>query len=119
MISHSFARAARAAAFSTLGLLATTMAADAHVTLANATTLQNSSYKAVLRVPHGCGGAATTAIRVKIPDGVIGVKPKPKPGWTLTTTRSAYAKAYESHGKPVTEGVKEIVWSGGELSDDH
>lgn len=94
-------------------------AADAHVTLANAVTAQNSTYKAALQVPHGCDGAVTTAIRVQIPEGVIGVKPMPKPGWTLTTTRAAYAKAYENHGRKVTEGVREIVWAGGNLSDDH
>lgn len=119
MISHFCAHAARAAAFSSVALLATMAAADAHVTLANAVTAQNSYYKAALQVPHGCDGAATTAIRVQIPEGVIGVKPMPKPGWTLTTTRATYAKAYENHGKPVTEGVREIVWSGGNLSDDH
>ena len=53
------------------------------------------------------------------PEGVIGVRPMPKAGWTLTTTRGAYAKPYENHGRTVSEGVKEIVWSGGSLADDH
>lgn len=119
MISHSCAHALRAAAFSSVGLLATIAAADAHVTLATAVTTPNSYYKATLQVPHGCDGAATTAIRVQIPEGVIGVKPMPKPGWTLATTRAPYAKSYENHGRPVTEGVREIVWSGGSLSDEH
>lgn len=94
-------------------------AAHAHVTLANAEAAPASHYKAVLRVPHGCDGEATTTVRVQIPEGAIGVKPMPKPGWTLTTTRGAYAKAYDNHGRSVNEGVKEIVWSGGNLSDDH
>ena len=93
--------------------------ASAHVTLANAEASPNSTYKAVLQVPHGCDGTATTSIRVQIPEGVIGVKPMPKAGWTLTTTRGAYAKTYENHGRKVSEGVKEIVWSGGNLADDH
>ena len=29
----------------------------------------------------------TTAIRVKIPEGVIAAKPMPKPGWRLTTVK--------------------------------
>ena len=29
-----------------------------------------------------------------IPEGVIGVKPMPKPGWTLETVRGAYARTY-------------------------
>src|SRR5262249_35554825 len=59
--------------------------AAAHVTLEHQQAKVSAPYKAVLRVPHGCEGTATTAIRVKIPDGVIGVKPMPKSGWTLTT----------------------------------
>ncbi|MDQ8728834.1 DUF1775 domain-containing protein [Bradyrhizobium sp. LHD-71] len=93
--------------------------AAAHVTLVTPEARANSQYKAVLQVPHGCDGAATIAVRVQIPDGVIAVKPMPKAGWTLSTTRGAYAKAYENHGREVTEGVREIVWSGGNLADDH
>ena len=95
------------------------MAADAHVTLANGATAQNSYYKAALQVPHGCDGAATTAIRVQIPEGVIGVKPMPKPGWTLETTTGAYAHPYDYYGTPMTEGVTEVIWSGGKLLDEH
>ncbi len=99
-------------------LLLSTTPSMAHVTLATGETASGSYYKGVLRVPHGCDGKATKSVSVQIPEGVIGVKPMPKPGWTVTMTKGAYAKAYESHGKPVTEGVKEIVWSGSELGDD-
>ncbi len=58
-------------------------------------------------------------VRVQIPEGVIGVKPMPKPGWTLSVTRGTYAKSYRSHGKTITEGPTEIVWSGGSLADDN
>jgi uncharacterized protein YcnI/copper(I)-binding protein len=93
--------------------------AAAHVSLTNAEATPNRTYKAVLQVPHGCDGEPTTAIRVQIPEGVIAVKPMPKAGWTLTTTRGAYARAYENHGRTVSEGVKQIVWSGGSLADEH
>ena len=93
--------------------------ASAHVSLANAEATPNSQYRAVLQVPHGCGGEATTTLRVQIPEGIIAVKPMPKAGWALTTTRGAYAKLYENHGSKITEGVKEIVWSGGSLADAH
>lgn len=91
----------------------------AHVTLATGEARANTYYKAVFQVPHGCDGAATQAVRIQIPEGVIGVKPMPKAGWTLSITRGAYAKSYQSHGKTVTEGPKEIVWSGGSLADDN
>jgi uncharacterized protein YcnI/copper(I)-binding protein len=93
--------------------------AFAHITLSTGETRANTYYKAVLQVPHGCDGEATQTIRVQIPEGVIGVKPMPKPGWTLSISRGAYAKSYQSHGKAVAEGPKEIVWSGGALSDDN
>jgi len=107
------------AGLTALGALAVQSPAVAHVTLATGETRANTYYKAVFQVPHGCDGAATQAIRIQIPEGVIGVKPMPKAGWTLNITRGAYAKTYQSHGKAVTEGPKEVVWSGGTLSDDN
>lgn len=89
----------------------------AHVTLETDQAPANSTYKAVLRVGHGCAGKPTTAIRVKIPEGVIAAKPMPKPGWQLTTSQGTYAQAYDYYGTPMTEGVTEIAWTGGELPD--
>lgn len=90
----------------------------AHVTLEKGEAAIGSTYKAVFRVPHGCAGKPTTTVRVRIPEGVIAVKPQPKPGWTLEKISGAYAKSYDYHGTPMAEGVKEIVWSGGNLPDD-
>lgn len=86
--------------------------AAAHVTLAGGEAAVGSYYKVVLRVPHGCNGSATTKIRVRIPDGVIAVKPQPKAQWTLDTTQGDYAGTYTMHGAKITSGVKEIAWSG-------
>jgi uncharacterized protein YcnI len=91
--------------------------ASAHVTLETQQAPAGASYKAVLRVPHGCDGSATTAIRVRIPAGIIGVKPMPKPGWKLDTVSGAYAKPATLRGAKVSEGVTEIAWSGGNLAD--
>lgn len=101
------------------GVVTMQSAALAHVTLATKETRTNASYKAILQIPHGCNGEATRGVRIQIPEGVIAVKPMPKPGWTLKVTRGDYARSYQSHGRAVTAGVKEISWSGGELSDDH
>ena len=91
-------------------------AAQAHVSLEAAEAPVGATHKAVLRVPHGCEGAATTRVRVQIPEGVIAVKPMPKPDWTLETVTGPYARAYRYHGTGVTEGVTEIIWTG-ELPD--
>lgn len=90
----------------------------AHVTLEPKQAVEGAGFKAVLSVPHGCAGAATNAVRVTIPEGVVDVRPMPKAGWTLATRRGPYARSYELFGKTIGEGVTEIVWSGGALPDD-
>ena len=93
--------------------------ASAHVTLENRQATAGSSYKAVFAVPHGCAGSATVKLRVQIPEGVIAAKPMPKPGWNLETIKGKYAAEYDYHGTKSSEGVKEVVWSGGKLPDDN
>jgi uncharacterized protein YcnI len=92
--------------------------AAAHITLENRQASPGSYYKAVFMVAHGCAGSATIGIRVRIPEGVIAVKPMPKPGWTIETVKGAYPESYQLHGRSVSEGVREVVWSGGKLADD-
>ncbi len=93
--------------------------AFAHMTLEHKEANIGSSYMAVLNVPHGCGDAATTALRVQIPEGFHSVKPMPHAGWELKTVTGTYAHTYKNHGSEVTEGVVEVSWSGGHLPDAH
>jgi uncharacterized protein YcnI len=93
--------------------------ASAHVTLERRQAPVGSYYKAVFAVPHGCAGSPTVKVRVQIPEGVIGIKPMTKPGWTVETVKGKYAAEYEHHGSKVSEGVKEVVWSGGKVADDN
>lgn len=90
----------------------------AHTTLEVRQATIGSSYKAVLRPGHGCQGEPTIVLRVQIPEGFFNVKPMPKAGWQLETVIGPYENTYENHGATLTEGVKEIIWSGGELPDD-
>lgn len=91
--------------------------ASAHATLEQQEATVGGAYKAVIRIGHGCEGSPTTTVRVRIPEGVISAKPMPKPGWTLKTVTGAYGQSYDYYGTPVSEGVKEVVWSGGSLPD--
>ena len=111
---RSFARATAAVAT----LAALSAPALAHVTLEVQQAEIGSTYKAVLRVPHGCGTEATHVVRVQIPEGFFAVKPMPKPGWKLETVTGAYAGSYDNHGTAVTEGVTEIIWSDGNLPNE-
>jgi uncharacterized protein YcnI len=92
--------------------------AFAHATLDPSEAAVGSYQRAAIRVPHGCAGAATLKLRVRIPEGVVSVKPSPKPGWELETVKAAYAKPQILHGRQLTEGVQEIVWTGN-LLDEH
>jgi uncharacterized protein YcnI len=103
--------------FGALGACLIAGPAAAHITLENRETPVGAGYKAVLRVPHGCEGTATTAIRVRIPEGVVRAKPMPKPGWTISTVTGKYAKTYELFHAKLSEGVTEIAWAGGKLPD--
>jgi len=93
--------------------------AFSHITLETREAVLETSYKAVLRVPHGCQGSPTTGLQVSIPEGVVGVKPQPKAGWAVATRQGDYARSYTQHGAEFSAGVKEIVWSGGSLPDAH
>jgi periplasmic copper chaperone A len=107
----------RTVCVSGVSALACISGAFAHITLETREAPVGSSYKAVLRVPHGCDGSATVALRVRIPEGFLDVKPMPKAGWTLKVTRGGYPKAMSLRGVKVSEGVTEVAWSGGHLPD--
>jgi uncharacterized protein YcnI len=99
-------------------LLALAAPAFAHSTLEVQEARLGAGYKAVLRVPHGCGTEATHTVRVQIPEGFYNVKPMPKAGWTLETVTGPYENTYMNHGTEVSEGVREIIWSGGNLPNE-
>lgn len=92
-------------------------AAHAHVVLDQRTATAGSYYRGAFRVGHGCDGAATVAITIRIPGGVRGAKPMPKPGWIIERRVEKLALPYDSHGKTVTEDVVAITWRGGPLPD--
>ena len=78
--------------------------AAAHVA-ADPSRASAGAYQAVVfRVGHGCGEAATTALRIEIPSEMASARPQPKPGWTLEFERQ--------DGK-----VTAVTWRG-ELPDD-
>lgn len=98
----------------TLALLLGSLAsASAHVSLQPSRAIVGASFKTALVVPHGCAGSATIRLTVTIPEGVIAVKPTPKPGWTIEMVKGPYQQSYKPmHGDPVAEGVRQISWSG-------
>ncbi len=97
--------------------LAIATPAFAHITMVNKTTSPGANFVASLRVPHGCSGAATTAIRVRIPVGVYNVTAPAKAGWKVDITTGKYPMPFANKGAQLSEGVLEVAWSGGKLPD--
>ncbi len=101
-----------------LGLVAAGRA-DAHITLSQAQAPSGGYYTAYFRVSHGCEGSATTALRVEIPQAIIGAKPQPKPGWTLRIEHAPLAAPVAGEGgRKLTQRVSAVTWTGGPLPDE-
>ncbi|AOG22253.1 hypothetical protein BSY15_1009 [Acidovorax sp. RAC01] len=84
---------------------------SAHVVLEYQVAPAAASYKATLKVGHGCGASPTRQVVVDIPDGFRGARPQPKRGWTLDVQRAKLATPYTSHGRSVTEDTIRITWT--------
>jgi uncharacterized protein YcnI len=91
---------------------------SAHVTIEPRNALAGSYAKLTFRVSHGCDGSPTKQITVKLPEGVLSVKPQVHTGWNITTKKVKLVKPASLHGKEITESVSEVTWSGGLLSDE-
>jgi len=91
--------------------------ASAHVFLEGKQAAIGADYKAIFIVPHGCAGSPTIKLRVQIPEGVIATAVTPVPGWNVETVKGKYAGEYDHKGAKVSEGIKEVAWSGGKLPD--
>lgn len=114
-MTRSRLRAAAAA----LGLLGFAGTAFAHASIETKQVPADSYYKLVMRVPHGCDSSPTLKVRIQIPDGVTGVKPQPKAGWKLEIVKGKLAQPVpDGHGGQITEGVKEVIWTG-QLPDEY
>lgn len=89
----------------------------AHVILQQQEAPAGARYDAVLTVGHSCAGSPTVAVRVMIPDEVLAVVPMPKEGWELEVRVEPYPEPIEISGETLTEGVREIKWSGGSMPE--
>jgi len=93
--------------------------ARAHATLDRNEAPADSFFNTTVNIGHGCEGSPTLKVRVRIPEGVIGVKPQPKAGWELTIRKEKLAQPMvESHGRTITEVVAEVTWTGKLLDEN-
>ncbi len=102
-----------------LALATLALPAAAHVALAPAEAPANAYTRIAFQVPHGCGGAATTAIEVTLPEGVVIARPMPKTGWTIAVEMRAIERPIPTEHGLVRQAPAAISWSGGTLPDAH
>ena len=105
------------ATLATLIALAFPAVASAHVTVSPAEAPAEGYATLTFTVPHGCDGAATNSLQVKMPDQVVSATPGVVPGWNIKTKEGKLANPVVQEGKKVTSGVREVTWSGGPLPD--
>ena len=70
-------------------------------------------------MPHGCAGSADDKNPRADPGRRDRRQADAEARLELETIKGKYAAEYELHGSKLTEGVKEVVWSGGKLADDN
>jgi uncharacterized protein YcnI len=99
------------------GLLMPGVAA-AHVTVSPEEAPAEGYAMLSFTVPHGCEEAATTSVSVKMPPQVVSATPGVVPGWKIKTTEGKLPKPVDQEGETVSEGVREVTWTGGPLSPD-
>lgn len=64
-------------------------------------------------VYHGCDQSPTSRVSIKIPEGVVLVRPQVKPGWEISTVTGKYAESLQTGDQTISEGFTEVTWSGG------
>jgi periplasmic copper chaperone A len=100
-------------------LVVAALPARGHATLDRSEAPADSFFHTFINVPHGCEGSATLKVRVRIPDGVIAVKPQPKHGWELAIQKEKLkTPIMDGHGRTITEAVVELTWTGKLLDEN-
>ncbi|PYE37867.1 uncharacterized protein YcnI [Rhizobium sp. PP-F2F-G38] len=83
--------------------------AAAHVTIAAKGVKAGQTTTFVLKIPHGCAGAATTGLRVAVPGELSDIAPQDKAGWTAVVTPAA-------GGAGASAKRAQIAWTGGTIA---
>lgn len=86
-------------------VLALASPASAHATLTATTTSAGAEAVVRLTIEHGCDGSPTTAVAVRLPDGIADAVPASDPRWEAATEGDTVvfrAKRPLPDGQPVT-----------------
>ncbi|HEX3360861.1 MAG TPA: YcnI family protein [Solirubrobacterales bacterium] len=103
------------AALLALALLAPA-AAEAHVTLQPNEAPEGAYTVLDVRVPNESDTENTTKVAVQFPEGFGDVSYQAVPGWDVKVIHEKLKEPIQTDDGPVTEGVKEVIFSGGKLA---
>ncbi|HWB68622.1 MAG TPA: YcnI family protein [Solirubrobacterales bacterium] len=92
--------------------LAAPALASAHVTLQPEEAAAGSYTVLDVRVPNETEDANTTKVDVQFPPGFAEASYQPVPGWSVRVIKEKLAEPVQTDDGPVTEGVKEMIWTG-------
>jgi periplasmic copper chaperone A len=95
-----------------VGILAVPALAQAHVSLHPNEVPTGSFATLQIRVPNESENANTTKVAVQFPPGFLDVSPEYMPGWSAEVVTTKLAKPVKTEDGEVTEGVKEVIWTG-------
>ena len=101
-----------------MALVASVSLASAHVTAYPNEAIAGGYFQTAFNVTHGCEGSPTVALSIKLPEGVVSVKPQMKAGWTIEITKRKLATPVQMHGKTIDETVDRVTWRGGPVPDN-
>jgi len=90
--------------------------AQAHVTLQPNEAPEGAYTVLDVRVPNETDNENTTKVAVQFPEGFGDVSYQPVPGWTVEVVHDRLKKPIQTDDGPITEGVKEVIFSGGKLA---
>jgi periplasmic copper chaperone A len=90
-------------------------AAGAHVTLQPKEAPEGAYTVLDVRVPNESESENTTKVAVQFPEGFGDVSYQAVPGWKVEVVHDRLKKPIQTDDGPVTEGVKEVIFSGGKL----
>ena len=99
-------------------LLAGQSASKAHIIIEDMQGRAGYNEMLTLIVPHGCGADPTTAVRMKVPEEITLVVPHPGDGWDVEIKKRKTDNPVMREGRPISEVVDEIVWSGNTLPSE-
>jgi uncharacterized protein len=109
---HAFARGAVIVTVGAGSLLGLAVAASAHVTVEPSSAQAGSEAQLDFRVPSESETANTVGIEVAFPADhpIANISVQPKPGWTISVTKTKLATPIKTDDGTVTEAVSRVRW---------